>query len=73
MQTHVIFSHIAHGAKPVFNAGARKHEISDLGFEEEAAGKEKRGRKRLRGTPSDAKEDASKAVVSEEGPSVERG
>lgn len=62
LQTRVILSHIAHGAKPVFNsAQSRKHGMGDLGFEEEndtgAKGKRK-GKRKPRGA---------------EGPSVEKG
>ena len=56
MQTRIILSHIAHGAKPVFNAlqTAQKHMAADLGFEEEkGSGKGKRGKRKLRGCGGD--------------------
>ena len=49
LQTRVILSHIAHGAKPIFSSSqGRKHLASDLGFEEEGEGSGK-GRRRKRG------------------------
>lgn len=50
LPTRVILSHLAHGAKPIFNATqARKHDTSDLGFEEDAEKKGARKVKRRRG------------------------
>ena len=51
LQTRVILSHIAHGAKPIFSSQqGRKHIASDLGFEaeDESVGKGRKGKRRRR-------------------------